>query len=161
MARLIIPLTAVFASVACDSDEAPSLEPVIVEACLHALNGPFRDLPASVDLDGTVSDVDRPHTAYRVALPAGEGGHLGAVRYTPRRDALYAFLLDRDVPVEIRSTDDGAVPLVETSAIDGCSALTHVVTAELTANSAYRLIVGPTPTSDVMLVIENVDEFVP
>jgi hypothetical protein len=161
MARLIVSLAAVLVSAACDSDDAPSLEPVIAEACLHALHGPFRDMPASVDLQGTVSDVDRPHTAYRVALPAGDGGHLGAVRYTPRRDGLYAFLLDRDVTVEIRSADHGAVPPAEDTAIDGCSALTHVVTAELTASSPYRLIVGPTPTSELMLVIENVDEFTP
>jgi hypothetical protein len=160
--RLSIPLTAIaLACVACDADDAPSLEPVIEEACLHATNGPYRDMPASTDLQGTVSDVDRPHTAYRVAVPSGVGGHLGAVRYAPRHDGLYAFLTDRDPAVEIRASDDRVVPLVEDTAIAGCSALSHVVTAELTADIPYRLILGPTTASDLLLVIENVDEFLP
>jgi hypothetical protein len=150
------------AVVACaDDTPAASLEPVIAEACLHAQHGPYRDQTASADLRETVSDVDRPHTAYRVALPASGDGYLGALLYTPRHDALYAFLVDRDPVLELRDSSDLTIPPADQLAVDGCPALTHVVTAELAAEVPYRLILGPHAAPDVLLVIENVEELAP
>jgi hypothetical protein len=151
------------AVVACAGDDTPavSLEPVIAEACLHAQHGPYRDQTASADLRETVSDVDRPHTAYRVALPASGDGYLGALLYTPRHDALYAFLVDRDPVLELRDSSDLTIPPADQLAVDGCPALTHVVTAELAAEVPYRLILGPHAAPDVLLVIENVEELAP
>jgi hypothetical protein len=160
----LLLVSALTAATACDDDNSggPSLDAIAAEACLHATNGPFLDVPASADLQGTVASVDRPHTAYRIELPAmATGGHLGALLYEPRHTALYAFFTDSAAAIELRGPDDEVVtPTVGTS-IATCPTLTRVTTAELDAATSYRLILGPTEAAAALLVVENVDEFAP
>jgi hypothetical protein len=158
----IATLSCLLAAGCADEDPAtPPLAPVIAEACLHAQHGPYRDQTASADLLGTVSAVDRPHTAYRVALPAAGDGYRGAVVYTPRHDALHAFLLSGDPDVELRDGADRITPTIDRAAIGDCPELSQVVTAELAADQPYRLILGHETAPGVLLVIENVEEIVP
>jgi hypothetical protein len=162
--RTLMLLGASTAAAACSGDDgsAAALGAVAAEACLHATNGPFRDLPASADLLGTVSSLDRPHTAYRIVLPdTATGGHLGALLYEPRHSALYAFFTDSGAPIELRGPEDGVLPFTVDTDIGTCPALTRAITAELDAATPYRLIVGPTEAAAALLVVENVDEFAP
>jgi hypothetical protein len=157
----LVALSVLIAAGCGDEDPAlPALAPVIAEACLHAQHGPYRDQTASADLVGTVSAVDRPHTAYRIVLPAAGADHLGAVVYTPRHDALHAFAVAA-ATVELRDGADQRVPLVDDAAVDQCPELTRIITAELVATAPYRLIIGPQLATDVLLVVENVDEVAP
>lgn len=161
MSRIALSLPACALCAACTADGNASLETVARHACLHAEHGPFRDAPASTDLQGTVSGIDTPHVAYRVALPAGTDGHLGALRYQPRHTARYAFLTDSAPGLVLRGDDGGEIELVDDTAVAGCPMLAHAVTAELTAGAAYRVVVGPTSITDVLLVVENIDEIAP
>lgn len=119
----------------------PELEETVEHACYHGDNGPFININAGALGSPTLPNVNLPHTAYQVSLPAAQGStYAGAVTYRPIESGEYAFLLGRKRGLRIF---DGSVEVSRecTTLIDetACGSLRRAVVADLEAGKVYRL----------------------
>lgn len=137
-------------------------------SCLHTVHGPF-ETRAAHPLDQTpFNDVDAPHTAFTIVLPELEAStdeHRGAIRYRPTVDGYYAFFLDSlGVPLEIFEADGTLVPRFGTQdvtssecrLIDG--AHVYRLSRRASVSASYRLVLGPSPSAQPVLIIEFIGE---
>lgn len=119
----------------------PLDEEVVEHSCYHAEYGPFASVTAAAPGSTTLPNVNLPHTAYTITLPArATSGYEGSVTYRPIESGEYAFLLSRYRALRIY--DGETIVSRECSYfIDeaACSSLRRAVTADLEAGKVYRL----------------------
>jgi hypothetical protein len=131
------------------------LDEVIEHACEHAELGPFVDLTAG-QVGGTTSpNVNTPHTAYVITLPAADGAFAGEVRYRPVESGDFALLVDPDVSVTVFDDSGAEVEIEDQRDASACPALSLLYLVELEAGLEYRLVFGPSASGEVLLLIEE------
>jgi hypothetical protein len=111
------------------------------EACFHGENGPYQEISAAALGSPTIPNVNLPHTAYNITLPANTTfGYAGSVTYRPAEDGEYAFFLSRHRAFKIY--DGNTLVSRECSySINKatCASLRRMVTADLEMGKVYRL----------------------
>jgi hypothetical protein len=117
-------------------------DPEIVEhGCFHGDFGPFVAVAAAPLGSATIPNVNKPHTAYNITLPADATySYAGSVTYRPVESGEYAFLLSRKRAFTIYDGD--TVVARECSGfIDeaSCGSLRRMVVADLEEGKVYRL----------------------
>jgi hypothetical protein len=126
-------------------DEPLACEPLdgelAEEACFHRENGPYSEISAAALDNPIVPNVNLPHTAFNITLPANATfGYAGSVTYRPIEDGEYAFFLSRHRAFKIYDGDtvvsrECSYSIDETT----CASLRRMVTADLEAGKVYRL----------------------
>jgi hypothetical protein len=118
------------------------LDPELAEeACFHSENGPYVAVNAAPLGSTTLPNVNLPHTAYIVTLPANATyPYAGSVSYRPIESGEYAFFLSRHRAFKIYDGDT-VVSRECSYFIDdtACGSLRRMVTADLEAGKVYRL----------------------
>ncbi|MGN6104920.1 MAG: MopE-related protein [Kofleriaceae bacterium] len=139
--------------------ECPALGPSLVEhSCFHARFGPFGEATAGTGDQPASGTLDAVHTYYRVRL--GGAAASGAVPYTPARSGDWAFFVQHAVPLEIRAPNGEPLAIIHTGAVPGCPFFARVDVVPLVAGVTYQVALGPTPASEVGVVIERLEDFV-
>jgi MYXO-CTERM domain-containing protein len=140
-------------------EDCPGLGAALVDhSCFHSTHGPFATRLAS---PGTVLTADTPnldpvHTEYRVGL----AGSQSSVTYAPTRTGAFSVFLGAQVPLTLLDPEGQEVnQLLLFDEGTGCDALPVSRVYELTADTRYQLLFGPTSSEHVVVVIEYVDDF--
>jgi len=125
--------------------------------CFHVRFGPFETVTATPGRSAiaATANIDRVHTHYRVTIPGGEG----VVTYAPARTGSWAVFNDPDVQLELRDAAGTLVPAGLSHAITSCPFLPRLRVFELNAGVRYRVVLGPTPSTEVVILFEKVDDF--
>ncbi len=131
------------------------LDEVIEHGCEHAELGPFASITAGQVGGATSPNVNTPHVAYVITLPADGAAFAGQVRYRPVESGDYALLVDPDVDVTVLDGSGAEVEIEEERDASACPALSRLYLVELEAGLEYRLVFGPTPNSEALLLIEE------
>jgi hypothetical protein len=129
---------------------------LVDHTCFHARFGPF----VSVTAGGSTApgqSLDAVHTYYRAAAAARDAAV--ELRYTPARSGAWAIFLEYDVPFALRDASGAELPTALRDDVAGCPLLSRVRVFELTAGTTYHLVLGPTPASEIGVVIEKLDDF--
>jgi hypothetical protein len=129
---------------------------VVEHSCLHAEFGPFAAVSAQ-PYPGTVfSNIDTPHTAYTVTLPASGSSYAGAVRYRPTASGDHAFFLTPGTPLALFTNDGVPVPIEREGEIPDelCALIERVGVTHLEAGESYIVSYGPSTASGVQTIIE-------
>jgi len=129
--------------------------PLVDHSCFHGRHGPYGSVLAtsgSAALANTPS-VDEVHTYYTVTLAPGEGA--SAVTYRPIDTSEYAIFTQPNVPLAVLDEAGAEVAVVLEHATPSCEHLTSARVVPLTRGRRYRVVLGPTATSVVGLVIED------
>lgn len=119
----------------------PAEPELLDEACFHAENGPFQAVAAASLGNPSIPNVNKPHTAYNITLPADPlYSYAGSVSFRPAETSEYAFFLSRKRAFKIYDGDvlvsrECAAFIDETS----CGSLQRMVMADLEAGKVYRL----------------------
>jgi hypothetical protein len=126
-------------------------------ACFHATNGPFQTVPASATrvFTAPTPNVNTVHTQFNVVLPAGSEG---TVKYRPARSGDWAIFTDPSVSLQVLDPAGAVLPVALTHAVAGCEHLSQVSVVGLTANTTYRVVFAPGP-STVGVVVEKLSDF--
>jgi hypothetical protein len=117
------------------------IEEVIEHACFHGDNGPFVAVNAAPPGSTAIPNVNTPHTAFNITLPADSPStYTGSVTFRPPETGEYAFLLSRRRAFKIYEGDtlisrECSAFIDETS----CGSLQRLVMADLEAGKVYRL----------------------
>jgi hypothetical protein len=128
---------------------------LIEHACFHELMGPHQERTAGETTADRAADVDRPHTAFHVRLPAlASGGYRGRVSYQARIAGEFA-VFTRDGAVSLMQHNNPQAPKF-THRTEICQALPEVAVYALQAQAYTLEIASDRP--DVALVIEFMNE---
>ena len=135
-------------------------EETLEHACLHALYGPFASVTAQAYPGFVYTDVNAPHTAYTIGLPAAGSDYQGAVLYQPAASGDFAFLLSEDTALAVYDGAGQPVAAEGVQSIDPavCSAMSHVHVFHLEDTETYTVVLGPTGSASVQAVIEYMGE---
>jgi hypothetical protein len=125
-------------------------------ACLHANYGPFTTVTAQVYPGFVFSDINSPHTAFTVELPAAGSGFAGAVLVQPTAAGEFGFLLDQPMEVTLYDSSGAQVDPVGSTPGDAgiCPQLNHIVVYALSDTETYTLALGSATASSPLLVAE-------
>jgi hypothetical protein len=114
---------------------------IIGHACFHGDYGPFLAVSAAPLGSTPIPNVNTPHTAFTITLPAAPtDGYAGAVTFRPPETGEYAFFLSRRRAFKIY--DGTALVSREcASLVDAalCGSLRRQVMADLEEGKVYRL----------------------
>jgi hypothetical protein len=114
---------------------------VIEHACFHGDFGPFVAVAAAPLGSAAIPNVNAPHTAFNITLPADATySYAGSVTFRPMETAEYAFLLSRRRAFRIY--DGNILVSRECSSLideESCGSLRRMVMADLEAGKVYRL----------------------
>lgn len=128
------------------------------EFCAHMVDGPNKNVTASVDASGALTEAWADHTRVDVAMPgAGASEATAYVSFTPEAAGDVEIALGVDVPFEVL---DGttAVAAERTTTNGTCpQAIVKGYVYELEAKS-YTIKIGPTTEATVSLVAEAAGE---
>jgi hypothetical protein len=117
-------------------------DPEIIEhSCFHGDFGPFMAVAAAPLGSTTIPNVNAPHTAFNITLPADATyEYAGSVTFRPTETAEYAFFLSRRRAFRIYDGDT-LVSRECASFIDeeSCGSLRRMVIADLELGKVYRL----------------------
>ncbi|WP_224368403.1 hypothetical protein [Hyalangium versicolor] len=117
-------------------------EELVEHACFHGDNGPYTAVTAAAPGSTTIPNVNLPHTAFNITLPATSPCHsyAGSVTYRPAESGEFAFFLSRKRGLKIY---DGTTLVSKECSylIDeaACGSLRRMVTADLEEGKVYRL----------------------
>ena len=114
---------------------------VIEHACFHGDFGPFMAVAAAPLGSTVIPNVNTPHTAFSITLPANTTyQYAGSVTFRPTETAEYAFFLSRRRAFRIY---DGTTLVSRecSSLVDetSCGSLRRMVMADLEMGKVYRL----------------------
>jgi hypothetical protein len=126
-------------------------------ACLHALYGPFETVTAQEYPGFVFTDVNAPHTAFTVELPASGSGFAGAVLYQPSTPGEYGILFDQTLDVAVYDEVGALVTPVGTAPGDEaiCPELDYVTVYALSGGGAtYTIALGSATDSSPVLIAE-------
>ena len=122
--------------------------------CAHMVDGPNKNITASVDASGALTEAWADHTRVDVAMPgAGASEATAYVTFTPEAAGDVEIALSVDVPFEVL---DGttAVAAERTTSNGTCpQAIVKGYVYELEAKS-YTIKIGPTTEATISLVAE-------
>ncbi len=122
-------------------------------ACWHVANGPYETVQASTS---SAPDVGRFHTHYTVTLAEIEAGSYEArLTYPARTTGDYVVYLSQDVPLTVYEGELLVDP-VDREPTNACAGLVIQAGYELTERVTYTLVIGPTSSAELALVIEEV-----
>ncbi len=127
---------------------------LIEHSCFHAIIGPFRDRAADVDANG-VTEVNRAHTAFRIALPKVGTGYAGMLRYQARWSGAYAFFTSPQIEVAFPGSTSASIPFAEHET-ELCPELPWVRAFLLGKGEHTVMLRSAVP--EVVLVVEYMDE---
>jgi hypothetical protein len=140
-------------------EDCPGLGAALVDhSCFHSTHGPFATRLASpgTALTADTPNLDPVHTEYRVGL----AGSQSSVTYAPTRSGAFSLFLGAQVPLTVLDPEGQEVnQLLLFDEGTGCDALPVSRVYELTADTRYQLLFGPTSSEHVVVVIEKVDDF--
>jgi hypothetical protein len=114
---------------------------ILEEACFHGEFGPFMAVAAAPLGSTAIPNVNAPHTAFNITLPADATYHYaGSLTFRPAETAEYAFFLSRHRVFRIYDGDT-LVSRECSSFIDkaSCGSLRRQVMADLEEGKVYRL----------------------
>jgi hypothetical protein len=149
------------AQLALDQDgECLVSDEVVGHACLHANFGPFAASAAQPHPGSIFSNIDTPHTAYNVTLPASGDAYHGAVLYRPAASGDHAFFLAPGVPLSLFTSGGAPVPLEREGTIppELCALIERVGIAHLDETETYTVVYGPAPSASVQTIVEYLGE---
>lgn len=129
---------------------------LVEHSCFHSEFGPFEfRLPTPGEkISQSTPNVDPVHTEYRLDLAVGKN----TVSYQSERSGSFAMFTSWDVPLSVRGESE-VLPVLLRSENTGCEALPLVRVFELGARAVYSLTFEVSEPSEVVLVIEYVDDF--
>ncbi|ADO68819.1 hypothetical protein [Stigmatella aurantiaca] len=138
--------------------------------CHHVNNGPALTVNASAteNFAGTSPNINTTHTYYTVNLTGSGSSRVGTVKFKPAKKAAdsvgtqyaWAFYRNNATPLVVKSEDGTSTispVLTHSVAVSGC-ALTTVSVYNLTGNTTYQLVFGPTSSSSVGIGAERVED---
>jgi hypothetical protein len=139
-----------------DSNDAGMcvVDPVLEHSCLHAMHGPFEAVLAA-DLAAAPPDISRPHTAWRMTLPATSSGRFA---FRPNMEGEYVFYLDRALPLQVSSGGVSVMPTFS-EPVTSCVGISEARVFPLTRATRYDVSVGPVPGDAATVIIESVQAF--
>ena len=123
--------------------------------CFHAQFGPFQTVTGSASTTGTAPNINTIHTQYTVNLTSGGG----SVTYRPARSGDWTMMIDPGISVTVLDPGGAEVPLLLTDSNTGCSQLPLARVYNLTANTVYRFVFGPSSAATVDIVMEKLSDF--
>jgi hypothetical protein len=137
--------------------------PLIEHACFHAQFGPFVSVAGSPTrtFPAAAPNLNTAHTRYAVTLPGSPGNNEGTVKYRPARTGDWAILTSPDVDVLVLDAAGATVPTLLRHAVPTaeCAVLQDVHVVSLVAAQTYRVVIGPSPSQQVGIVIEKLSDF--
>lgn len=124
------------------------------EACEHLPGGPAVAVTGTLEATGA-PEVKADHKRYDITFVAGRGGNTGTVRFNSPEAVEWSFILNQDVPIQVRDAAGVALPIVETktsSTFCGDIKAAHIL---LLGVGPVTVQFGPTTEKSVGMVIEE------
>ncbi len=130
---------------------------LVDHSCFHARFGPFAAVSAGAPGAPTGDTVDAVHTYYNVAITAADAP--AVIAYTAARSGTWAIFTQHAVPVALRDPAGLDLPVRLHRGVPGCPFFAQVGVVDLDAGRVYQLVLGPTPATEVGVVLEKLDDF--
>jgi hypothetical protein len=124
------------------------------EACEHLPGGPAVAVTGTLEA-AVAPEVKADHQRYDVTFVAGPGGNTGTVRFNSPEAVEWSFIMNQNVPIQVRDAAGVALPIVETktsSTFCGDIKAAHIL---LLGVGPVTVQFGPTTEKSVGLVIEE------
>lgn len=148
---------------ALEAPECTALGNALVDhSCGHVMFGPFQMVTAdpNVDFSAAQPNINPVHTQYTVTVPESAAGvRSGTVKYRVQRTGRWIVFANPVFDVPLLNAAGAPMPSSFMEEPAGCTGLGIGRQYELTANETYRLRLDASPSAQVKIIIEKLEDF--